>query len=44
MRPLLEARLVNDVFGEPGLLVDFLDERRALLFDLECARAERHPS
>lgn len=34
MRPLLEARLVNDVFGDPGLFVDFLDERRALLFDL----------
>ncbi|WP_454752016.1 ribonuclease Z [Cupriavidus necator] len=34
MRPLLEARLVNDAFGDPGLFVDFLDERRALLFDL----------
>lgn len=34
MRHLLEARLVNDVFGDPGLFVDFLDERRALLFDL----------
>jgi len=34
MRHLLEARLVNDTFGDPGLLVDFLEERRALLFDL----------
>lgn len=34
MRPLLQARLVNDVFGDPVLFVDFLDERRALLFDL----------
>ena len=34
MRPLLEACLVNDAFGDPGLFVDFLDERRALLFDL----------
>ncbi|MGO4303759.1 ribonuclease Z [Cupriavidus sp. RAF12] len=34
MRPLLEARLVNDVFGDPGLFVDFVDERRALLLDL----------
>ena len=34
MRGLFEAGLVNDVFGDPGLYVDFLDERRALLFDL----------
>src|SRR5437867_7970577 len=34
MRPLLEARLVNDVFGDPALYVAFVDERRALLFDL----------
>ncbi len=34
MRPLLEARLVNDAFGDPGLFVDFLDERLALMFDL----------
>ena len=34
MRHLLEARLVNDVFGDPGLFVDFVDERRAMLFDL----------
>jgi len=34
MRTLLEPRLVNDAFGDPGLFVDFLDERRALLFDL----------
>ncbi len=34
MRHLLEVRLVNDVFGDPGLFVDFVDERRAMLFDL----------
>ncbi|WP_455286386.1 ribonuclease Z [Cupriavidus necator] len=34
MHNLLEARLVNDAFGDPGLFVTFRDERRALLFDL----------
>jgi len=34
MRSLLEHRLVNDTLGDPGLLVGFRDERRALLFDL----------
>lgn len=34
MRQLLQVHLVNDVFGDPGLFVDFLEERRAMLFDL----------
>ena len=34
MRCLFEPRLVNDAFGDPGLYVDFRDERRALPFDL----------
>jgi ribonuclease Z len=34
MRCLFEPRLVNDAFGDPGLYVDFHDERRALLLDL----------
>lgn len=34
MRQLLEARLVNDPCGDPGLYVDLLGERHALLFDL----------
>jgi ribonuclease Z len=34
MKPIFHPRLVNDVFGDPGLLVEFLYEKRALLFDL----------
>lgn len=34
MRSLFEARLINPAFGDPGLYIDFRDERRALLFDL----------
>jgi ribonuclease Z len=34
MRWLFEPRLTNAAFGDPGLYVDFRDERRALLFDI----------
>lgn len=34
MTPLLHPFLVNDRFGDPALYVEFLFEKRALLFDL----------
>jgi ribonuclease Z len=34
MTPLFHPQPVNDPFGDPALYVDFLFERRALLFDL----------
>ena len=34
MRTLFDPALVNGAFGDPGICVDFRDERRALLFDL----------
>lgn len=30
MRPLLEPRLIHDAFGDPGLYLEFHDERRGL--------------
>ncbi len=34
MKPILHPSLVNDPLGDPGLFVQFLYEKRALLFDL----------
>jgi len=34
MRPLFHPALVNDPYGDPGVYVDCLFEKRALLFDL----------
>ena len=34
MTPLMHPELINDPFGDPGVYVDFLHDRRALLLDL----------
>lgn len=39
MKPLFHPALVNGLFGDPGLYVDCLFEKRALLYDLGDVRA-----
>jgi ribonuclease Z len=34
MRPIFRARLVNGVWGDPGVCIDLKFQRRALLFDI----------
>lgn len=34
MRPIFHARLVNGVWGDPGVCIDLKFQRRALLFDI----------
>lgn len=34
MRPLIHSRLINPPFGDPGVYLEFMYERRAMLLDL----------
>lgn len=34
VRPLIHSRLVNPAFGDPGVYLEFMFERRGMLFDL----------
>lgn len=34
MHPLIHSRLINPPFGDPGIYVEFMFERHAMLFDL----------
>ena len=34
MRPLIHSRLINPPFGDPGVYLEFMFERRGMLFDL----------
>jgi ribonuclease Z len=34
MRPILHAKLINGVWGDPGVCIDLKFERRAILFDI----------
>ncbi|NIS61271.1 MAG: ribonuclease Z [Proteobacteria bacterium] len=34
MKPLFHTQLIHDPFGDPGMYVDFMFDRRALLFDM----------
>lgn len=34
MTPLVHPKLINDPFGDPGILIDFLQLKRVVLLDL----------
>jgi ribonuclease Z len=39
MKPIYDARLVDGIWGDPGICIDLKFQRRALLFDIGDVRS-----